>query len=209
MQRSALTYVSKFIMLNVMPTKKDDKVEEEVITEVVMEEEPKPVLESQVEEVPVVVEPVKEKGWVWMLVAFVLGAVVGTVTGYLVAKTQKSQTAKTQNITVIQASPTPSASPVAAEVKRADLKVQVLNGSGVIGAAGKAKTFLEGLGYLDVKTGNADGDFAKTEIEIKESKNAASEMIKKDLKDKYTLSDTIGVLDKTSDYDVLITLGSE
>ena len=180
------------------------------------DEEPKPILEPQVEDVPVVIESVKENvpqkkdnGWVWMLVAFALGAVVGMVSGYLVAKTQKSQTAKTQNTTVVQTSPVPSASPAAAEVKRADLKVQVLNGSGVAGAAAKAKTFLEGLGYLDVATGNADGDFAETEVDVKESVSAASEMVKKELKDKYTLSDTVGVLDKTSDYDVVITLGSE
>lgn len=199
-----------------MPMKKDNKVEEEVITEVAMEEEAKPILEPEAEEVPVVVEPVRENvpskkdnGWVWMLVAFVLGAVVGTVSGYLVAKTQKLQNSKTQNTIVAQVSPAPSASPVVIEIKRADLKVQVLNGSGVVGAAGKAKAFLEGLGYLDVATGNADGDFAETEIEIADSKSAASEMIKKDLKDKYTLADTIGVLDKTSDYDVVVTLGSE
>ena len=203
-------------MLNVMPVKKDNNVEEEVITEVAVEEEPKPILEPEVEEeVPVVVEPVKENvsqkkdnGWVWMLVAFVLGAMVGTVSGFLVAKTQKSQNAKPQT-TVAQTTPAPSASPAAVEIKRADLKVQVLNGSGVVGAAGKAKTFLEGLGYTDVKTGNADGDFAETEIEIKENKSSASEMVKKDLKDEYTLADTIGELDKTSDYDVVITLGSE
>ena len=165
-------------MLNVMPVKKDNNVEEEVITEVAVEEEPKPILEPEVEEeVPVVVEPVKENvsqkkdnGWVWMLVAFVLGAMVGTVSGFLVAKTQKSQNAKPQT-TVAQTTPAPSASPAAVEIKRADLKVQVLNGSGVVGAAGKAKTFLEGLGYTDVKTGNADGDFAETEIEIKENKS--------------------------------------
>ncbi len=208
-------------MLGVMPTKKDKALEEEVITEVVVEPE-KPILEPEVEveepvvkedippavSVPAVEVPKKDNGWVWMLVAFVMGAVAGTVTGYMVARVQKSEI-KSQNLTGVQISPTPTATPAAVEIKRADLKVQVLNGSGVAGAAGKAKTFLEGLGYADVKTGNADGDFAKTEIEIKESKSAASEMIKKDLKDKYTLADTVGVLDKTFDYDVVITLGSE
>ncbi|KKU02627.1 MAG: hypothetical protein UX99_C0007G0041 [Candidatus Amesbacteria bacterium GW2011_GWB1_47_26] len=203
------------VMLEVMPVKKD-KAEEEVITEVAVEEPAQPILQPQVVEdvLPAVAvaaeEPKKENGgWVWMLVAFVLGAMVGTVTGYLVAKTQKFQNSKTQNTTVVQTEgPAPSPSP-AADVKKADLKVQVLNGSGVAGAAAKAKTFLEGLGYVDVVAGNADGDFAQTEMEIKESKSSAAEMIKKDLKGEYTLADTVGGLDASSDYDVVITLGAE
>ena len=203
-------------MLRVMPTKKA-KDEEEVITEVAVEPE-KPILEPHVveepaEEVPPAgaaapEEPKKENGWGWMLAAFVLGAVVGTVTGYMVARIQKSKV-KSQNLTVVQTSPTPSSSPAVTEVKRADLKVQVLNGSGVAGAAAKAKTFLEGLGYVDVTAGNADGDFALTEVEIKENKASASGMLKDDLKDEYTLADTVGVLDESSDYDVVITLGAE
>lgn len=194
-----------------MPTKKA-KEEEEVITEVAVEPE-KPILEPQVEETPVVMEPVreepkKEKGWVWMLVAFGLGAVVGTVTGYVVAQVQKSKV-KSQNLTLVQVTPTPQPSPAAADIKRADLKLQVLNGSGVAGAAAKAKTFLEGLGYVDVVTGNADGDFAQTEVDIKSAKKSAERMLKKDLGEKYALADTIGELDETSDYDVVITLGVE
>lgn len=210
-------------MLGVMPKKKTN---EEVIEEVALEpgkailepqEEEASVVEVEPvkEEVPpavaaaaVVEEPKKEKGWVWVLVAFVLGAVVGTVSGYLVAKTQRSQTAKTQNTAVVQ-TPVPSPSPVTTEIKRSELKVQVLNGSGVVGAASKAKTFLEGLGYADVAAGNADGDFAETEVEVKEGKSSASEMLKDDLKDEYTLADTVGVLDEGSDYDVVITLGSK
>ncbi len=197
-----------------MPIKKA-REGEEVITEVAVEEAAEEsVVEPVKENVPPAVamaveEPKKDSGgWAWMLVAFVLGAAVGTATGYLVAKTQKSQTAETQNATAVQASPTPSPS-AEAEIKRADLKVQVLNGSGVTGAAAKAKTLLEGLGYVDVATGNADGDFAETEVELREDKASASGMLTDDLKDEYTLAETVGVLDESSDYDVVITLGVE
>ncbi|KKU58398.1 MAG: hypothetical protein UX80_C0003G0053 [Candidatus Amesbacteria bacterium GW2011_GWA2_47_11b] len=219
-----MTYSNKFFKLNVMPAKKD-KVSEEVITEVEVEEpaEAKPILEPQVVEAPPTVEPVKEdvppavqvvseepkkeNGWLWILVAFVLGALVGTVSGYLVAKTQKLQNAKTQT-TVAQTSPTPSPSP-ATDVKRADLKVQVLNGSGVAGAAAKAKTMLEGLGYVDVAAGNADGDFAETEIAVKDGQTAVYELVKKDVEDEYTLATEAASLDADSDYDAVITLGAE
>ncbi len=142
-----------------------------------------------------------------LIIAFILGLAVGAVTMYII-KAQRSALSPQTETTVVNQSPEPTTAPVT-EVKREDLKVQVLNGSGVSGAAAKAKTFLEGLGYVDVAAGNADGDFAQTEIELREAKSSASEMIKKDLETNYTLADTIGTLDSSSDYDVVITVGAE
>ena len=203
-----------------MPVKKKI-VEEEVITEMPTEAvSAEPVVtapEVVVEPEPVVAapspivtssEPAKKEGSWWMLIiAFILGLAVGAVTMYII-KAQRSALSPQTETTVVNQSPEPTTAPVT-EVKREDLKVQVLNGSGVSGAAAKAKTFLEGLGYVDVVAGNADGDFAQTEIEIKEAKSSASEMIKKDLETNYTLADTIGTLDSSSDYDVVITVGAE
>ena len=211
-----------------MPTKKKI-VEDEVITEIPKEAveaepvvtapevvvEPEPVVEASIPSVsapmttPVISsEPVKKEGSWWMLlIAFILGLAVGAVTMYLI-KAQRSALSPQSETAVVDQTPEPTTAPVT-EVKREDLKVQVLNGSGVSGAAAKAKTLLEGLGYVDVAAGNADGDFAQTEIEIQDAKLAASEMIKNDLEDEYTLADTIGVLDEASDYDVVITLGAE
>ncbi|MEK7154938.1 MAG: LytR C-terminal domain-containing protein [Patescibacteria group bacterium] len=201
-----------------MPVKKKI-VEEEVITEMPTEAvSAEPVVtapEVVVEPEPVVAapspivtssEPAKKEGSWWMLlVAFVLGLLVGAVVMYLIKALPAGRQVSVQKE---MASPIPSATPVS-EIKRSDLKVQVLNGSGVAGAAAKAKTFLEGLGYVDVAAGNADGDFAQTEIELREAKSSASEMIKKDLETNYTLADTIGTLDSSSDYDVVITVGAE
>lgn len=215
MGKCTLTYVNKLFILNVMLAKKKI-VEEEVITEMPKEavvEAPEVVVEPEpmVASAPVVTsdEPVKKEGGSWwmLLVAFVLGLLVGAVTMYII-KTQRSALGPQKDATVVSQIPGPSATPVG-EIKRSDLKVQVLNGSGVAGAAAEAKTFLEGLGYVDVAAGNADGDFARTEIEIKEDKSSASKILKQDLESDYTLSDTIGTLDSSSDYDVVITLGSE
>jgi len=211
-----------------MPTKKKI-VEDEVITEIPKEAveaepvvtapevvvEPEPVVEASIPSVsapmttPVISsEPVKKEGSWWMLlIAFILGLAVGAVTMYLV-KAQSSKVSSQQETAVVDQTPEPTTAPVT-EVKREDLKVQVLNGSGVSGAAAQAKTLLEGLGYLDVETGNADGDFAETEIEIKADKAAVEVLVKKDLEDEYSLSDTVGELDESSDYDVVITLGAE
>jgi len=95
------------------------------------------------------------------------------------------------------------------ESKREELKIQVLNGSGVAGAAGKAADFLEGLGYKDIDVGNADkSSYQETVLSIKEEKNNYKELLVKDLEEEYELSDEIETLESTSSYDVVITLGS-
>jgi len=98
-------------------------------------------------------------------------------------------------------SPTPS-------IERSDLTVQVLNGSGVSGAAGVAKDYLEGLGYEDVETGNASlYDYEETEVSIKEDVEEYLDMIIEDLSDEYEVATDSGVLDEDGDFDVEIIIG--
>ena len=88
--------------------------------------------------------------------------------------------------------------------------ISVLNGSGVAGAAGKAKTTLEGLGYENVAVGNAASqDFAETEFEIKEKKKDYLELLIKDLAKEYTVASKSGILEDDNDYDAVVTLGKE
>lgn len=98
----------------------------------------------------------------------------------------------------------------AAELDRADLKIQALNGRGVAGAAGGAKDLLEELGYADVVTGNAENyDYEETEISIKEEKEDYLEMLTDDLSEEYTLADETSTLDEDSDYDAIVIVGKE
>lgn len=93
---------------------------------------------------------------------------------------------------------------------RADLVVQILNGSGVPGLASKAQDFLTPLGYKEIKIGNAKKyDYPETVIQIKEDKNAYLDMIKKDLSVKYTLAQKIETLSKDSEFDLVIILGKK
>ena len=108
------------------------------------------------------------------------------------------------------AQPTATPTPPAPTLKRADLKVQVLNGAGVAGTASSAQEFLEGLGYEDIDTDNADSfDFEETEIAIKEDKEKYVELLNDDLLKKYVVSKTIKTLPEDSKYDVVITIGKE
>src|SRR3989344_3619400 len=60
---------------------------------------------------------------------------------------------KEQEIEPTQA---PTATPTPVEFDRASLSVQVLNGSGVSGEAGRMETYLSDLGYENTEIGNAD-----------------------------------------------------
>lgn len=95
------------------------------------------------------------------------------------------------------------------ELDRAELKIQILNGSGTPGMAGTAQEYLEGLGYQDIDTGNANAyDYEETVIAIKSDKDKYLDLITKDLTEEYTVADETEELDEDSDFDVVITIGS-
>ena len=166
--------------------------------------EPQPVLTPASE----VIEK-SDRSWVWILVAFVLGLVAGGVGGFVLARIQNSRTKSDQPVVekVVTSTPSPSSAALV-QTDRADLKAQVLNGSGVKGEAAKAKEYLEGLGYKDVVVGNADGDFQLTEIAFKKVAGKYMDTVEADLRKNYKLGPNVS-LDESSDYDVVITLGAE
>ena len=102
-----------------------------------------------------------------------------------------------------EAAPTPG-------LARSELKVEVLNGSGVPGLAAKAAAYLEQVGYKEVKTANAQKyDYAETVVQIKESKKQYLEMVKQDVGKKYTIAAKTETLDEKSDFDVVIIVGKK
>jgi hypothetical protein len=103
---------------------------------------------------------------------------------------------------------TPSSKPEK-EINRADYRIQVLNGSGVVGAAGQARDFLVSKGYLVSETGNAGNfNYTKTTIRIKKSKSAVSNLLTKDLKERYSIN--VGSpLSEGGQFDIVIIVGGE
>jgi len=112
----------------------------------------------------------------------------------------------------IEVQPTAGAdepSPTIVALERADLKVQVLNGTGEGGAAGEGKDLLEALGYQEVDMGNADSyNFKLTEITLKEGKEEYFELISKDLENNYQVASEASVLEEESEFDSVVTLGT-
>ena len=197
-----------------MPVKEEKEEKSVLVPEVVVEVAPELVPEPTPEPQPVltsaseVTEKV-DRSWTWMLLAFVLGLVAGGVGGFVLAKIQNSRTKSDQPVVEKVVTPTPSpSSAVLVQTDRADLKVQVLNGSGVKGEAAAAKEYLEGLGYKDVKVGNADADAGLTVVEFKKSAEKYVDMLTNDLSKKYKLGPNVN-LDEDAEFDVIITLGAE
>ncbi len=151
--------------------------------------------------------PARSKhSWLALFVGLLIGAVVGAGVMYAL----EFRIASSRQVTASSA-PTPSLTPSPSpQLKRADLKVQVLNGSGLAGAAAKAKDLLEGLGYKDVKVGNAgSSDVVETEVAIKNEKKNYRDQLIKDLAKAYTVASKSSELKKDSDFDAVVTLGSK
>ena len=106
--------------------------------------------------------------------------------------------------------PAPTPIPTPAAPTRSDIKLQVLNGGGTPGSAGKAKTFLEEKGYSVADTGNTDEyTYKKTEIHVKVGKEAYLEFLKKDLAEDYTVGSASADLASDVAYDAQVIVGKK
>ncbi|MEK7472707.1 MAG: LytR C-terminal domain-containing protein [Patescibacteria group bacterium] len=186
-----------------------EEVEATVETPIV-ESKPEPEVKIETE----VVEEEEKSSYLWIIIptALLVGALVGGLITYFsgISRLSKEDQTLAPSATVEPAiEPTPTASP-SSSLKREQIKLQVLNGSGISGFAGKAKTYLEGLGYKDVMTGNAKtSDFTNTVISVKDSKKELLETIKTDLSKNYQVTEKTETLPASSKYDFVITLGSK
>jgi len=201
---------------------KEEPKKKMVVVEEIVEEVEAPVIESEptiatepekkVTENLIVEEEKTNYLWIIIPIALLIGSLVGGFITYFsgISRLTNSNQSPSPIATVIPtAEPTPTASP-SANFKRETLKLQVLNGSGVSGLAGKAKTYLESLGYKNVVAGNASiSNLIETTISVKESKKDLVENIRTDLEKNYKVAKEIETLVATSKYDFVITLGSK
>jgi hypothetical protein len=110
--------------------------------------------------------------------------------------------------TPVESLPEPTPTPT---LERSELKVKILNGSGISGLAGKAKDLLEGKGYEEIATGNADSfDYEETTVQVKEDKSAFLDLLVEDLSEDYLVStDSLEPLEEESAFDAIVILGKE
>lgn len=149
-------------------------------------------------------ETSSRKKWIVIIVvALLIGA---GAAGFFYMQSSSTQSASIAPTSVpIEQEPMPTEEPT---VNKEELKVKILNGSGVVGEATKVKTLLEGADFVVDSTGNADNyDYSTTEIQVKSTvpssiTNEISELMETD----YTV-DT-AELDESEDVDIVVIIGT-
>ncbi|MCX8008747.1 MAG: LytR C-terminal domain-containing protein, partial [Patescibacteria group bacterium] len=110
----------------------------------------------------------------------------------------------------VQISPTALPSPTVKSVSKKNIKIQVQNGGGVVGAGSKMKSFLEKKGYTVVEVGNAATyTYEETEIIVKASKASIRDMVEEDLAEDYTIGKVETTLSESAPYDVRVIVGKK
>ena len=151
----------------------------------------------------------KKLFWIIIGVFALLGVIAGGIGIYLQNRPQSSPAA-TPSPKSDQAVPGTSSPSPEVQLNRKDLQIQILNGSGVTGAAKAAQDYLEGLGYTVAALGNASSSgYTTTQISVKDAKKDYLTQLEQDLSGKYSLADTADSLEDSSKYDVVIVLGKE
>lgn len=104
----------------------------------------------------------------------------------------------------------PTSSPIdkTMGLDRSKLSISVQNGSGTAGAAGAAASFLRGLGYNVISTGNADNfNYTDVTIQVKAEKSEFLPLLKKDLGTQYKVGPSTSDLSASSSADALVIIG--
>jgi len=145
----------------------------------------------------------------WALGIILLVVIIGAV---IIAVSRGSVT---MSVFGVKPTPTPTMQPTPTAVPtpvidKTTLKIQVLNGSGTAGEAGKMKTLLEEKGYTVVGTGNAKTyDYEKTEIQSTSVNETVLGVLQTDISGTYTVGSTAATLKDTLPYNVLVIVGKE
>ena len=142
-----------------------------------------------------------------LVAAVVSGGVYVYLSGVESAKTQQDEATPTPT-----SSPTPTtaATPVPEPVDVSEYSVQVLNGSGAIGAASAGENILTQAGFEVVAAGNAANyNFETTVIQAKSGVPAEAVDRAKDALEKSDYKIELGeALSSSSEYDIIVTVGS-
>ena len=145
------------------------------------------------------------KKWLFIILLSIVG-IIGLV--YFIFFRGGSTSEESSEITptvIVEEEPTPTPEE---SINKEEVKIKVLNGSGLVGEAGKVQKILEGLGYKVESTGNAGSyDFKETTIQTKEKVPlSVLNAIKRALETDYTV--TTSQLDSDNDSDIIVTIGA-
>lgn len=144
----------------------------------------------------------------------IIGAVVVVLVGaggFLYYQSSQNKLANPPSDTSVTITQEPSASPTPeVDVEIDAFSIEIQNGSGIAGEAGRAKYLVEGEDFVVDTTGNADNyDYEETVIQAKEGVSEAwIDQLKEVLGGKYAVKSSVEKLDDgDSDSDVIVIIG--
>lgn len=143
------------------------------------------------------------KKWVVIIaIAILLG--VGAAAFMFLRGSSSTTTTSTTTPTAFVEEPTATPEP---SVNKADITIKILNGSGVVGEAGRVQKMLEDADFVVESTDNADNyDYETTEIQAKSSVSSTiTEEISELLSDEYTVDTS--QLGEDEETDIVIIVG--
>jgi cell division septation protein DedD len=145
-----------------------------------------------------------------IIVGVIIILVVGSISYFLLKKPKKTESPKTINQVENEIKPTPTEKP---KIDKKTLKIQVLNGTGTPGQAGKVVAALKEAEFNpeNIEAANAPSyDFTQTTIATKKEYEQVADEIKTTLK---SLFDSIKIetsyLEADNKYDIIITTGGK
>lgn len=155
-----------------------------------------------------------KKIFFFILILVIVAGLIGGGIYYYQTQMAPLDTESTNEVMEKIAEPTSTpeeeeASP-SAEMSLDTYSVNVLNGSGIAGEAGKVSTALEAEGFENIDTGNASSyDYIETEVSLKEEvPTTVYDAIKNALEDTYIITKG-DELDEDSEFDIEIIVGSK
>lgn len=146
----------------------------------------------------------------WKIIIGAIVVVLIGAGGFLYYQSSQKKLASPPTDTTVTISKEPSATPTPEDVKIDEYSIEIQNGSGIAGEAGRAQSLIEEQEFVVDSTGNADNyDYTETVIQAKEGVSEAwLDKLKEVLKGKYEVKSQVETLDDAdSDSDVVVIIG--
>lgn len=124
------------------------------------------------------------------------------------ALTMAEESAATEAQTAAETPSEAPSTPATPAIDKASLKIKVLNGSGVNGAASEAQKVLEEAGFKIAATGNARNfNYESSYVYYPSGKSAEANLVSESIKDKYSVTTEENSV--ADGYDALVVIGKK
>ncbi len=184
----------------VLKEKKEEEVKTPEVEKKVIVEEVSPAEETVESENPLEEEIPSEKSNRKLFMAgLIVVLFIFGVTGWVFYFANRYSEETTQEEITLEEGATeePTATPASTQLEREEITLEILNGSGVAGAAGDAAEVFEALGYEDVEVGNAD-DTEGNELYVSSDIEDLIDVLLEDVEEELDISSISGELDDST-----------